>query len=305
VKRIVLFFVMMITVIGASAQTFDNVNAMLSVLGSDINAAASQLTSKGYVQQNETEFDNRKVKVFTQKTTRGVHAVLVQYCGTTVTGYYLPITNPENMMLLQGLPNSGFTEGEYMQFSKGNITVKLASDHSMPNVSEQSDTYGRYKRYAYFYKTNTCHTLTDMTEDKFNFQPSSVAECLRNMSVPKDVLTTAMARSAFIKRPQTSSDKFQYVRDETAYVVANYCEGAMQGFILNVAKSEGVRLEQSLVKAGYKISEEKKGDRNAFAKKYESGDYLLVLSYTGDVDDEDDRDYAFQVGFLKKNLPCK
>jgi hypothetical protein len=59
------------------------------------------------------------------------------------------------------------------------------------------------------------------------------------------------------------------------------------------------------VKAGFKMTEEKKGERNAFGRRYETNDYMVVLSYTGDVEEEEERDYAFQLGIVKKNTPCK
>src|SRR6476469_10088182 len=113
------------------AQTFSDVNTMVSVLGTDINTVSTNMKTQGFTVQTDPAVPNRNIRLVVRQEQRGSRNILVEYCGSTVTGYYTALTKTENIILLDALMKANYNEGEYREFKKADVTVKLVSDYSL------------------------------------------------------------------------------------------------------------------------------------------------------------------------------
>lgn len=293
-----------------NAQEPTLLNHMVENLkSSTLEAYSQRLVSDGYTQMHDPAFVKSNLRVFSKKEKRGPVVFMLAHCNNQLTGMYTHLSQSENVIVTIDIDkyNYKWVKNTVGKYRKGDITIQKVYDPSVPFSLGSSDTYGAPKNYIYMSAKNNCHN--DNKEEPlapyFSFSPGSVQECLQILKLNRNEVVVAMAKSAFFEKAKDeASGVVQYSRGDNA-VNLQYCQDAVQGFVLMLEKSDGSNLDASLRKEGFKITQEKTGDRNAFGRVYEKDNYNVLLQYYGDVSNEAYRDYAYQLVFGKKENPCR
>lgn len=309
-RNIAALLLLIVISVSSSAQNEGVLNSMVSVLN---NTSVSKITTwlgeQGYKEMSDPAFSQKGLRVFKKASSRGDETYILEFCGSSFTGYYTTLSTPEYVFLTDDLQKQGYKDagGIYDKYSKNDISIEVMYDQSVVNSFGQSDTYGKRTKYVHVSRRNSCtgSGLSLPSDRTFSFRPSSLDACLANLSLTPGEMAVLMAKSAFFATSSPAANGVvQFKKDENSIVV-QYCEGAVKAFVLLLPKSEGEDLEKNFTKKGFTKSQEKGGERNSFVRVYESADYAVVLTYYGDVKSEDDRDYAYQLIFGKKNTSCK
>ena len=309
-RNIAALLLLIVLSVSSSAQNESLLNSMVSVLNiTSVSKITTWLGEKGYKEMSDPAFAQKGLRVFKKADPRGDETYILEFCGSSFTGYYTTLSTPEYVFLTDDLQKQGYKDagGLYDKYSKNDISIEVVYDHSVVNSFGQSDTYGKRTKYVHVSRRNSCtgSGLSLPSDRTFSFRPSSLDECLANISLTPGDMPVLMAKSAFFATGSPAANGVvQFKKDENSIVV-QYCEGAVKAFVVLLPKLEGQDLEKNLIKKGFTKGQEKGGDRNSFVRVYESADYAVVLTYYGDVKDEDDRDYAYQLVFGKKNTSCK
>jgi hypothetical protein len=309
-RNIATVLLVLLLSLSATAQNTNLIENMVSVLNNQsLSGMVGLVTKEGYSEVSNPLFAQKNLRVFKKKTRGNDETYILEYCGSTLTGYYTTLSRPEYMIMLGEVEKKGYKNAEdnYYKYYKGDVSIEVVSDYSVVNSSAQSDAFGKATKYVHVARKNQCgqSALVIPSEREFNFHPSSLQACLANVKLKQSEVAIALAKSAFfVGGTDAATGVEQYVKDETG-VTLQYCEGVVKAFMLFLPKSDGDRLVESLKKEGFKMTQEKTGNQNAFSRAYETDTYAAVLTYYGDANDEEGRDYAYQLAFAKKATSCK
>lgn len=308
IKILASLFLFATTQAGAQEPTI--LNHMAESLKSSTLAAYSQkLTGDGYTQMHDPAFTQANLRVFSKKSQRGPVVFMLAHCNNQLTGLYTHLSQSENVIVTLDIDkyNYKWVKNAVNKYRKGDITVQKVYDPSVPFSLGSSDTYGAPKNYIYISAKNSCHNDNEETPlaPYFSFSPGSVQECLQILNMKRNEVVIAMAKSAYFEKAKDeATGVVQYAKDDKA-VNLQYCQDAVQAFVLMLEKSDGKNLDASLKKEGFKMTQEKTGAQNSFARVYEKDTYNVLLQYYGDVSNEEYRDHAYQLIFARKENPCK
>ena len=294
----------------ANAQEPTILNHMaVNLQGSTLDSYTQRLIDDGYTQKHDPAFTQANLRVFAKKSQRGQVVFMLAYCNNQLTGMYTHLSQSENLIVTLDIDkyNYKLVKDAVDKYRKGAITIDLITDPSVVyKWGGSSDTYGEPRKYIYMSAANNCHSdkLESPLAPYFSFSPGSLDQCLQILKSKKNEVVIAMAKSAFFENGKDATGNVvQYAKDRKT-VTMQYCQDAVAGFMALVEKSDGKNLEASLKKEGFKLKEETTGADNMFARAYETENYLALLHYFGDVEDEEDRDYAYRLVFSKKQNPC-
>ena len=309
-RNIIPVLLVLLLSLSGTAQNTNLIENMVSVLNEQsVSSMTSLLNKEGYSEESSPVFAQKNLKVFKKKATRGEEAYILEYCGSSLTGYYTTLSRMENVILMSEAEKKGYKHAEdnYYKYYNGDVSLEVVSDRSVVNRFGQSDAFGKATDYVHVARKSSCGAspLALPGEKQFNFHPGSLDECLKNIRLTKSEVLITMAKSAFFTGATDAANGVeQYVKDGNGITV-QYCEGVLKAFGLLVPKSDGKGVEADLKAKGYKMSQEKTGEKNSYSRAYETDGVAVVLTYYGDVADEDNREYAYQLLVARKNTTCK
>jgi hypothetical protein len=281
------------------SQDITIINNFIKTLDSHTPATLSaQLLNDGYSEVKDPAFKDKSIRCFTIKNKGGdAQVYLMQYCANKVTGFYTSLSRMERVILTDDLRKNRFKRDKeiYNKYYYKDLTIGLVSDGSA-----ESRAY-----YLYAARKNDCHKNEEaMTLSRpFNLQPYTLEDGLSNLGMSLNDVIVSMAHTAFF-HTGIQKDVVTFTKGNQSYGM-EFCEGKVKAYVLYQSKSTGNALELDIKKRGLKLAGEQTGRSNSFTRAYETDDYVLMLKYFGDVSEESERIYAYQLVVGKRKTPCE